>query len=145
MFSDVSYLFEFPFAIEKEGIEFSSITPNIRKSIIYAGDESTGVILDLFALGNVVNPVIYDVLKRTFIKLKMTLLEGDRIIINTNVGEKGITLIRNGVSYNAMGYMSHDSTWLTLEAGDNVYAYDTEGDNSNLQLTIRTTELYGGV
>ena len=145
LFSDVSALFEFPFAISKTGIEVSAITNNIRKSIINSGDVESGIIINLFATGTVVNPVIYDVFKRTHLKLNFTLQANDRIVINTNVGEKSIELIRNGVSSNAMGYMAQDSTWFVLESGDNLFTYDADSGNNNLQLTFTTSVLYGGV
>lgn len=145
MFSDVSKLFEFPFSIGKAGVEISAITTNIRKSIINVGDVDTGVSIKLFAIGSVVNPIIYDVLKRTHLKLNFTMLAGDTIVINTNVGEKSIELIRDGVSVNAMGYMVHDSTWFTLGAGDNVFTYDAETGSSNLQLTFSMCIKYSGV
>lgn len=145
-FSDVSSLFEFPFDIEKEGIEFSAITLNIRKVIINTGDAETGIIMELFAAGGtVVNPVIYDVLRRTQMRLNFTLQQSDMIRINTNAGEKAIELIRNGITTNAMGYMSQDSTWLQLDTGDNVFTYDTEQGGSNLQITFKTTAIYSGV
>ena len=145
MFSDVSKMFEFPFSISKAGIEVSAITTNQRRSIVNTGDIDTGVIIKLFSTGSVVNPVIYDVLKRTQLKLNFTMLASDTVIINTNVGEKSIELIRNGVTYNAMGYMAQDSTWFILEAGDNVFTYDADSGNSNLQLTFTTSILYSGV
>ena len=144
-FGDVSSMFEFPFSISKNGIEISGITTNQRRSIINTGDIETGVIIKLFSTGTVVNPVIYDVLKRTQLKLNFTLLASDTIVINTNVGEKSIELIRDGVTYNAMGYMAQDSTWFILEAGDNVFTYDADSGNSYLQLTFTTAILYSGV
>ena len=145
MFSDVSKLFEFPFAISKAGVELSAISLNQRRSIINNGDVETGVIIKLFATGTVVNPVIYDVLKRTHLKLNFTMLASDMIVINTNVGEKSIEFIRDGVSSNALGYMSQDSSWFTLDAGDNVFTYNADGGNSNLQITFTTSILYSGV
>jgi len=145
IFSDVSPLFSFPFSIAKSGVEISAITTNVRKAIINTGDVETGVVIKLFATGTVVNPIIYDVLKRTHLKLNFTLLPSDTIVINTNVGEKSIELIRSGVSYNALGYMLPDSSWFTLEAGDNVFTYDADSGNSGLQLTFSTPILYSGV
>ena len=145
MFSDVSKLFSFPFAISKNGVEVSAITTNQRRSIVNVGDVETGLVIKLFAIGTVVNPVIYDVLKRTYLKLNFTMLTSDTLVINTNVGEKSVELIRDGVSHNALGYMSQDSTWFTLEAGDNVFTYDCDSGNSNLQLTFTTPILYSGV
>lgn len=144
-FGDVSSMFEFPFSIAKTGIEISGITTNQRRSIINTGDIETGVIIKLFSTGTVVNPVIYDVLKRTQLKLNFTMLASDTIVINTNVGEKSIELIRDGVTYNAMGYMAQDSTWFIMEAGDNVFTYDADSGNSYLQLTFTTSILYSGV
>lgn len=145
VFSDVSAMFEFPFSISKAGVEISTIGTNQRRSIINTGDIETGVIIKLFATGTVVNPVIYDVLKRTYLKLNFTMLASDTVVINTNVGEKSIELIRDGVTYNAMGYMAQDSSWFVIEAGDNVFTYDADSGNSNLQLTFTTSILYSGV
>lgn len=145
MFSDVSSLFEFPFSISKAGIEISAITTNQRRSIVNVGDIECGAVIKLFATGTVVNPVIYDVLKRTYLKLNFSMLAGDTLVINTNVGEKSIELIRDGVTYNALGYMMPDSTWFILESGDNVFTYDADSGNSNLQITFTTSILYSGV
>ena len=144
-FSDISSLLQFPFSIASSGIEFSAITTNIRKSIINTGDIESGIIIRLYAIGSVVNPIVYDVFNRTYIKLNLTMLADDEIIINTYKGEKSITLVRNGLSSNVIGYMAADSTWLTLQSGDNVFTYDAESGNSNLQLTFTTSVLYGGV
>ena len=145
MFSDVSSLFEFPFSISEDGMEFSSITTNIRKSIINTGDVETGIIIKLSAIGTVVNPIIYDVLKRAQLKLNIEMVAGDSIVINTNAGEKSIELIRAGVSRNILGNMAKNSTWFVLESGDNVFAYDAESGNNDLQLSFTTSILYSGV
>ena len=144
-FSEISSYFSFPFSTPKSGIELSAITTNIRKSIIYAGDIESGMIIKLYAIGTVVNPVIYDVFNRTYIKLNCTMEVNDEIIINTYKGEKSITLVRNGESSNVMGYMAADSTWLTLQSGDNLFTYDADSGSTNLQLTFTTSVLYGGV
>lgn len=144
-FGDVSNLFEFPFSIAKNGIEFSVISTNQRRSIINSGDTETGVIIELFAVGSVVKPVLYNVLTGGKMKLNTTMLPSDKIVINTNVGEKSIILVRDGVSYNAMGYMSPDSEWFVLKSGDNVFTYDAESGTTNLQITFTTNLLYSGV
>lgn len=144
-FSDITSLFTFPFSIPAEGMAFSSITANARKSFINAGEIESGVIISLYANGTVVNPVVYDVLERTHMKFNFTMQPNDELIVNTNVGKKSATLLRDGISTNILGYMAADSTWLTLKAGDNVFTYASESGNSNLQITFRTAVLYGGV
>lgn len=145
MLGDVVPMFQFPFSAPAEGIEFSVLTPNIRKSIVNTGDTESGVIIKMFATGTVVNPIIYDVLKGIYIALNLTMQPLDTIIINTNIGEKSITLIRGGKSSNAMGYMRRDSKWFVFEAGDNVYTYDCDSGSNNLQITFTTPLLYSGV
>lgn len=144
-FSEVSSMFQFPFSIPKSGIEFSTITTNIRKSIINTGEIESGLIIELNAIAPVAKPVIYDVFKRTHLALNFTMQTNDKITINTHQGKKSIVLTRNGVDSNAMGYMTPDSHWLTLDVGDNVFTYDSESGNANLQLTFTTTAMYGGV
>lgn len=144
-FGDISSLFEFPFSIAEEGVPFSNITTNVRKSIINTGDIETGVIIELFATGTVVNPTLYRVGDGKHMTLNFTMQASDKIVINTNIGEKSITLIRNGVSQNALGYMSPDSDWFVLESGDNVFTYSADSGSANLQITFTTSLLYGGV
>lgn len=144
-FGDIAALFEFPFSISKAGIEFSTSTANQRKSILNMGDVDTGVIIELFAIGTVVEPVIYNVLTNGKMKLNFTMEASDKIVINTNVGEKSIKLIRAGVTTNAMGYMSPDSEWFVITNGDNVFTYDAASGTANLQITFRTSLLYSGV
>lgn len=126
-------------------MELSIIGNDIRKNIINAGEVDTGMLIELFAIGTVVNPVIYDVLNRTHIKLEFTMEANDIIYINTNSGNKSITLLRDGVESNIISYLSYSSKWLTLNTGDNVFTYDAESGVSNIKLTFRTLALYGGV
>lgn len=144
-FSDTSKLFEFPMDVPELGVEVGSISTNTRKTILYAGDVESGLIIQLFANGTVVNPTVYDTLRRTKFKLNMTLQGGDTVLINTNIGEKSVTLIREGASSNAMGYMDPSSDWLTLYAGDNVFTYDCDSGSAYLDLSFSTSLLYGGV
>ena len=44
---------------------------------------------------------------------------GDTLTINTNKGEKSVTLLRNGVKINCINYVSKGSTWFTLDIGEN--------------------------
>ena len=144
-FGDVQALFQFPFSIPAVGMEFSTLSPNIRRSIINTGDVDTGLIIELYAVGTVKNPILYNVLTGDHMSFAFTMLPADKIVINTNVGEKAIHLIRDGVTSNAIGYMSPDSCWFTLTNGDNVFTYDADSGTSNLQLRFSTNLLYGGV
>ncbi len=144
-FSQIDSLFSFPFSISNAGMELSIIGEEIRKNILNAGEVETGMVIELFAIGEVINPVIYDVIKRTHIKLNVTMRANDKIVINTNSGQKSIKLFRAGIESNLMGYLVPTSTWLQLSSGDNVITYDAESGESNMQLSFKTLALYGGV
>lgn len=144
-FSGVSSLFEFPFSIPESGIEFSAITTNIRKKIINEGDVKTGTVIRLYATGTVQNPILYDVIKKTHMLLKVMMKQSDEIVINTNQREKSIVLIRNGKTTNILGAMQKDSEFFTLEPGENVFAYTCESGDTNLMVTFITQPQYGGV
>lgn len=144
-FGDITPLFEFPFSIASAGTEISELTPNQRKLIVNAGEITTGVIISLFARGDVVNPTLYNVYTGSHMTFNITLHNSDELIINTNVGEKSISLLSNGVVTNALGYMSPDSEWFTLENGDNLFTYETDSGSDYLEITFRSSILYGGI
>lgn len=144
-FNGVDALFEFPFSITAEGQEFSRIATNVRKSIINTGDVETGAIITLEATGAVVKPTIYNVLTREQLAINFTMQAGDKIVINTNPGQKSIKLIREGQTSNILGYMTIDSTWLLLTAGDNIFTYSADGGETALIVAFFTTLLYSGV
>jgi predicted phage tail component-like protein len=143
--SDVNSLFEFPFSIPAEGVEFSTYVVNNRKTIINTSGVDTGVIIKLFATGEVVNPTLYDILTGQQMTLNITMQHADTILIDTNVNKKSITLIRSGESSNILGHMRPDSKWFILSAGDNVFAFSCESGGENLNITFSASVLYSGV
>ena len=145
VFGDVIPMFQFPFAISEEGVVFSVLEKNTRQTIFNSGEVETGIIIELFAYGEVVNPVIYDTFAKTQMALNFTMQQGDKIVIDTNTRKKSITLIRRGKQTNLLGYMRPDSVFLKLQPGDNVFTYDCDSGASNLQLTFISSILYTGV
>ncbi len=143
--SDVEPLFEFPFSLQAEGVEFSKFVINNRKTLINTSGVDTGVTVKLFATGTVINPTLYEVLTGSQIRLNLTMQPSDTILIDTNVNKKSITLIRGGISSNALGYMRPDSKWFVLSAGDNVFTYECESGSENLDMTFSASVLYSGV
>lgn len=138
--------FEFPFDIENLGQEFSTIERTYECVLKNEGEVDNGLIIELRATGSVENPVIYNADTREFIGLNYTVLEGDLITINTNVGEKSVTLLRNGIKSNIINYIKKDSTWLKAYSGDNVYTYICDNNTEDL-LSIKFihTHQYLGV
>jgi len=138
--------FEFPFAIEKEGISFSDYFENREVNIINSGEVETGVKITLTtSTNNIVNPVIYNVHTREFLKLNTNIDIGDKIIINTNKGEKSITKISNGIPVNEINSLGNDSTWLQLSKGSNLFTYQSEENQNSLRVVFEFNNLYKGV
>lgn len=144
-FSNTLALFEFPFSIPEEGIEFSRIESMTTK-YINAGDIETGAIITLSALSNqILNPIIYNRTSNEFFKLAVDLSEGDTLVINTNKGEKSVRLIKSGVETNLLNKITSGSTWLQFQPGVNEISYDADEGAANLKVNVAIVQKYGGV
>jgi phage-related protein len=144
-FSNVIPSFEFPFSIPAEGVEFTRYLINNRKSIVNESDINTSIVIVLYASGKVTNPIIYDVTHDKHIKLNMEMQYKDTITIDTNMKKMSITMQRDGVTSNILGYMQPDSNWFVVTPGDNVYAYDCDEGVSSLHISFKIPVKYGGV
>lgn len=144
-FSNILPLFEFPFAIEESGIEFSRILDYMEVTIFNYGDVDTGGLISIKAVGSVVTPKIYNVETRESFILNISLSEGDEIIINTKRGEKSVKLISNGVTSNIVGSLAEGSTWLQLIPGGNVFTVDADANPENMLVTFTLIDQYEGV
>ena len=138
--------FEFPFDIESTGKEFSVLERKRECLLFNEGEVDNGLIIEIRATGTVFNPTIYNADTREFIGLNYTMINGDLITINTNVGEKSVTLLREGTNSNLINYLKKDSTWLMAYSGDNVYTYSSEeGTEDFLNIRFIHTHQYLGV
>ena len=144
-FSSVESSFEFPFAIEEAGIEFSTLNLGVQKNIINDGDVDTGVVIKLNAVGLVLNPKIYNTETGESFILDLEMHEGDEIVINTRHKEKSVVMISEGVESNVMGKMRYGSSWFTLLTGDNIFTYTADEFPQNLTCSFVTLDLFGGV
>ena len=149
LYADISQIlgnFEFPFAIEKEGIEFSIYNINDIAKIIYSGEIEAGIIIKLTAVnGSVTNPKIYNLNDNNFILLNIVMNEGDTIIINTNKGHKSVIKISNAVETNIINALDVTSSWLKMVKGENYYTYDASVNPENLKIEFESNILYEGL
>lgn len=144
-FTRITPLFEFPFAIPAEGVPFSELT-RLTNLTVNHGDVESGVIVEFYATtAQILNPSFYNRTTQKRITVNFDMLQDDKIIINTNRGEKSITLIRDGVSSNIINHMDGGSEWVTLEAGVNEISFDADEGGENLNVTVTTTNKYMGV
>lgn len=145
-FSSVIPQFKFAFGTNINApIPFSSVVSDIEKNIVNDGDAETGVIVELHAMGVVKNPVIYDKDTREKFALNFTMEEADIIRINTNIGEKSVILIRDGIESNIINYVDMSNDWFTLRYGDNIFTYTCESGYEFLNVKIIFSNKFQGV
>lgn len=139
-------MFEFPFAIEEEGAEFSALDGGSYANMHNSGDVSTGAIFRVFAQSEVVGPVIYNAITNEFFKLSGSLEAGDLLTINTNAGSKRLTITKStGAVVNALHRRAPGSTWLQLTVGDNYIAYTADGGEAAMSVSVEHNDLFIGV
>lgn len=156
-FSNVVAMFEFPFSNESLTdplLEFGRIINKKENTVYYDGDAETGCIIHLHAIGTVEMVNIYNIKTGEKMVLdtdKLETLTGDKIIygdtitISTVKGNKYISLLRNGVTYNILNILGKDTEWFQLARGDNLFAYTAEYGEENVQFMIEAQIIFEGV
>lgn len=157
IFSGIEALFTFPFcnnSVTEKLLIMGEIRTKYENVVVYEGDAETGMRMYIHLLGPASNITIYNVTSRKQMRLNTDkikeivgspLQSGDDILINTNVGEKSVTLMRYGIEYNILNALDRYSDWLKLEIGYNILAFTAEDGNENLQFRIENDILYEGV
>jgi len=139
-------LFEFPFAIEEEGKEFSTLDGSGYVNMHNSGDVSTGAIFRIFAQSPVVGANIYNAITNEYFKITGTIDAGDTVTINTNAGNKRLTITKStGETVNALHRRAAGSTWLQLAVGDNYIAYTADDGDAAMSVSVEHNNLFVGV
>ena len=141
--SKIMRLFEFPFSIT-EPIPFSEKRNLPLCSILNQGDVACGCVLTISISGEVSNLKIYNVATQQFFGLDYEFQENDQITLNTQSGQKNISLIRDGETINLLSSMQADSSWIQLATGINNFTFTADGADF-VKIIFATVELYGGV
>lgn len=156
-FYTIDPMFEFPFSnesLDEPLLVFGEIQIKTEGVITYYGDSEIGVMIYIHAIGPATNINIYNTETREVMRIntdKISSLTGkgivasDDIVINTAKGEKSITLIREGVSYNILNCLDKNTDWFTLVKGDNIFAFTADSGVTNLQFRVENKVIYEGV
>lgn len=150
IYSDISQTlssFEFPFAIEKEGIEISQFNKDRIGVVNNRGDVETGAIITITAFSQTVhNPIIGNDSTGQYMRLNLTMNVGDVVVINTNKGNKSVKLISNGLTSNIIGRLGYGSDWFVLKKGQNQIRINTsDGVTSGMKVVFEHRNLFKGV
>lgn len=137
--------FSFPFSINEEGAIISTYCTYREKDIVNESDEEIGCVIDIIAIGEAVEPTIYnDTTGETF-KVKHEFTFGDVVRIDTRSGKKSVTLIRDGESTNILNKTDKSNKWIKLLPGANTFGYYAMGGTECLQIKVTMQTLYGGM
>ncbi len=150
--STITNMFHFPFPYgtpvgsDVAKVVFGAIDTEAKAVVANNGGIETGLTFELYAKAPVSNPKIFDYITQDYIGLNFSMETGDLIIINTMIGQKSVTLIRNAVETNIFNSLQRGSTWLQLAAGGSVFVYQVDtGSLQSLEVEIKHFDLYEGV
>jgi hypothetical protein len=154
-FNQVLSLFAFPFPVDDEWHQERNISVPFpiseklkpdKQDIHNESNIETGAIFTIDATGDIVNPMIYSETTRQTLKLKYTIKDGERVIIDTRPGVKTITR-DDGFNTNMIKYLDLDSDFITFKPGSNIIGIhcDNSSGMDNFRMSYRLTPLYGGI
>lgn len=151
-------LFEFPFwndSLTQPQLEFGDIRQDNRAILRYSGDVDTGVHITVHVMDQTAEMItIWNVDTRERIKIdtaKMQTLtgvnfgQGDDIEINTKIGDKYARLLHDGKYWNIISCINKDADWFQITAGNNTFTFTANAGESNLKVTFRYRNAYGGI
>lgn len=150
-------LFEFPFennSLSEPLIEFGEIFRSREFNIYYEGDIEIGMIINIHAIGpasgiritNMKTGEIISINDQRIIDIMGSGIQaGDDLIINTNRGKKGLTILRSGVTTNIINALERPIKWFQLSTGYNPFVYQASKGLMNLVFTASYKTIYEGV
>lgn len=137
--------FRFPFHFPVGSFKISKNIDSVFATIYNPGEAETDMQIEFTARARVVNPALIDVKTGNAARLRFTMEAGDVITINTEKGNKKISLLRNGITQNIFNYIEHPFTFFTLNSGNNTFKYDAESGNKDLDIVVRFTAKFGAL
>lgn len=160
--SKVLGAFEFPFAHGSKGatnpsvsidnstdnaIPFSTIDMSRITNVYNNSESETGVIIEIDVLGAVNLIQIRNTKTGDSFTIEYNFIENDKIIIDTNKGQKSILLVRNAITINLFTAIKKGSTFFQLSIGDNFFGYtgDTGSSDDSINIVFKHYNVYRGV
>lgn len=136
---------EFPVRLPAAGMSVGYRQPSVIVNVFNGGDVESGIRAEMSAVDTVVNPKILNVATGEFIRFVITLSVGDTLAVSTGYADKWATYTHDGVEDDALQYLDIDSTFLTLEPGDNLIKYEADAGVDNLEIVVYHSNRYLGV
>lgn len=139
--------FHFPLVISEDlpekGVIFGKRTETLIVNVTNKGSVAVGMKIVFKSNGTVVNPKLININTQEELVLTKSLVAGEEIVVNTNIGEKSVRgRIGNESFTNYYMYKRIDSPWLQLEIGDNLFRYDADVGVDNLDIFVYFTNRF---
>ena len=141
-------LFTFPFSINiDEPIPISDYEENRSVNVYNASESETGVIITASFTADVNSLEIKNTNTGENLELDYNFLAADIVTINTNKGQKSITLLRNGVTSNIFAALKQGSVFFQILPGTNIFGYLADDGESNdyVYISFTRSNEYRGV
>ncbi len=141
VFVETTPSFHFPLVLSSSlpdtGIVFGKRIASLIANVENKGAISTGMRIIFKANGTVVNPSLINVNTLEKFVINKTLVAGEEVEANTNIGEKKIRGRIGNTNYtNYYMYKDIDSTWLQLAIGTNLFRYGADEGINNLDVFV---------
>jgi phage-related protein len=140
--------FRFPFSINVgDPVSFSMYDEQREAAVTNSSDVETGAVITVNFSGAVSRILIGCADTGDTMMVDYSFRIGDRLVIDTNRGQKSIQLLRSGATYNLFSAMQRGSVFFTLPPGDSHFYYSADGGASDHDVLIVFTmqNLYAGV
>lgn len=125
-------------AFPPDGVPFGAYDDDLTQELTNDGDVETGLVIQIIAMGEVVNPKIYNTFTGDYIGINDTLTGNDEVTISTIKGQKTIT--KNGE--NIIDKIMSGSTFLQLAAGTNEFTIQADSGIDSVYFTLTYKQLY---
>lgn len=138
--------FTFPFAIDSQGIPFSTIRENNTTNIFNTGAE-TGVLIRIRCNADIENLIIFNASNTAErFAFTETLQSGWVVEINTDGSPKTVRVIKpDGTIENYLKKVANNPTWFVLKKGLNKFAYSATSGEAEAEITFGYENKYLGV
>lgn len=140
--------FTFPFAINLGyPIPISEYADDGYISVYNSSQVETGAIIEINVNSDCSSIELLNATTNNDLILEYAFLAGDKITINTNKGQKGVQLLRNGTFTNILFAVKAGSSFIQFGVGNNAIEYLVDGDlgSDAVFLIFRYFATYRGV
>lgn len=143
---NVSAGFTFPFSIETP-VVISEILEGTGIVIYNDSEASAGAVINIRFIDDAQSIRLRNTNTGADFELDYSFLAGDVVMVDTNIGQKSINLIRGGTVTNLFSALVPGSTFPVLNAGANSFEYlvDDADPDGQVEIQFRFRNVYRGI